>query len=335
MARCADNPPPAAAQPPAVPPAERPRRALVVQDTAPLCAGVALAAGLLCDSPTLGAQGLEAARPAVEARIRASGAEMVGVYARDLDRADSLLVGALERFHAASMMKVPVMIQVFRDLDEGRLARGEGVPVVNTFPSLVDGSPYSLSEADDSDISLYGRVGGRATVRELAELMITVSSNLATNILIERVRPERAQATAVSLGADSIQVRRGVEDTKAYRAGLNNTTTARDLGVLFAAIAEGRAASAESCREMMSILERQRFNEGIPAGLAAGARVAHKTGWFTGTHHDGGVVTTPTGGRYVLVVLTRGIPEESASARLIADLARTVDAAVAASRARR
>jgi beta-lactamase class A len=277
----------------------------------------------------LAAQGLESARPAVEARIRASGAEAVGVYARDLGRPDSLLVGALTRFHAASMMKVPVLIQVFRDVDAGRLRLDQRIPVVNTFASLVDGSPFHLDAGDDSDSSLYGRVGQTAALRDLVERMITVSSNLATNILIGRVQAARAQATAIALGADSIQVRRGVEDTKAYQAGLNNTTTARDLGVLFAAIADGRAASRASCRAMLDVLGRQRFHEGIPAGLPAGVRVAHKTGWFTGTHHDGGVVTAPDGRHYVLVVLTRGIVDTLASARLIADIAGLVHGAVA------
>src|SRR5206468_11099584 len=85
---------------------------------------------------------------------------------------------------------------------------------------------------DDSDSTLYTLVGRNRSVRELLELMITRSSNLATNILIERVGASRAQASARALGAWSIQVLRGVEDGAAYRAGLNNTTTARDLGVL-------------------------------------------------------------------------------------------------------
>lgn len=276
------------------------------------------------------AQGLASVRAAVEERVRSSGAEAVGVYVRDLTRPDSLLIGAATRFHAASMMKVPVMIQAFRDADARLLRLGDSITVVNGFRSVVDGSPYGLSPADDSDSTLYGRVGGMASVRELVELMITVSSNLATNILIDRVEAARAQQTALALGADSIQVRRGVEDTKAYRAGLNNTTTARDLGVLFTAIARGRAASAGACREMTTILERQRFNEGIPAGLPAGVRVAHKTGWITGTRHDGGIVSAPGGRRYVLVVLTRGIQDEQASARLIADIAGLVHGAVAA-----
>lgn len=296
----------------------------------PFCALVLAGALVTGGAPLLFAQGLESARAAIEARISASGAEAVGVYTLDLDRPDSLLLGAATRFHAASMMKVPVMIQAFRDVDAGRLRLDEAIPVANEFRSLVDGSPYSLSASDDSDSSLYGRVGRTATVRELVELMITVSSNLATNTLIDRVQAARAQATALALGADSIQVRRGVEDGKAYRAGLNNTTTARDLGVLFAAIARGRAASAASCRAMLDVLGRQRLNEGIPAGLPPGTRVAHKTGWITGTHHDGGIVTAADGRRYVLVVLTRGIAEEAASARLIAAIAGLVHGAVAA-----
>jgi beta-lactamase class A len=283
-----------------------------------------------CAASPLGAQGLEAARPAIEARIRASGAEAVGVYARDLERPDSLLIGAATRFHAASMMKVPVMIQVFRDVDARRLHLSQRLPVRNAFRSLVDGSPYALSAGDDSDSTLYARAGHSATVRELVELMITVSSNLATNLLIERVQAARAQATALALGADSIQVRRGVEDAKAYRAGLNNTTTARDLGVLFDAIAAARAASAASCRTMLAVLGRQRFNEGIPAGLPPGTTVAHKTGWITGTSHDGGVVTAADGRHYVLVILTRGIQEEAVAARLIADVAGLVHGAVGA-----
>src|SRR5207244_13243593 len=169
-------------------------------------------------------------------------------------------------------------------------------------PSLGDASPFDADKADDSDSTLYGRVVRPASVRDLLELMITRSSNLATNILIERVGAGRAQGSARALGAWSIQVLRGVEDGKAYRAGLNNTTTARDLGVLLAAIAQNRAASPASCREMLRILEAQEFNEGIPVGLPPGTRVAHKTGWIGEVvYHDAAIVYPPSGGSYVLV----------------------------------
>src|SRR5262245_10774044 len=192
-------------------------------------------------------------RAAVEARIAAAPARAVGVYYRDLTTGDSLTVGGATRFHAASTMKVPVMIQLFLDRDAGLLSLDDSVPITNTFRSIVDSSPYQLDVTDDSDSSLYKRLGQRASIRELIELMETVSSNLATNLLIAKVGSKRANTTAHALGADSILVLRGVEDGKAYRAGLNNTTTARDLGMLLAAIASGTAASAASCRDVLAI----------------------------------------------------------------------------------
>ena len=257
------------------------------------------------------------------ARIDASGAT-VGLYYRDLATGDSLAYAADRRYHAASTMKVPVLVQVFRDRDAGLLSLDDSLAVTRTFASLVDGSPYDLDLADDSDSTLYARVGGRASIRELVELMITVSSNLATNLLITRVGAERANATAHDLGADSIQVLRGVEDGKAYEAGRNNTTTARDLGRVLAAIADGRAASDSSCAEMLAILGRQRFNEGIPALLPAGTTVAHKTGSITALYHDAAIVTTPAGRRYVIVILTRGLEKEEDAHRLVAELSKIV-----------
>ena len=262
----------------------------------------------------------------VAARIAASGAR-AGVYFHDLSRGDSLLAGAHLRFHAASTMKVPVMIQLYRDRDAGQLSLDDSIPVTNVFRSIVDTSTYTLTKADDSDSTLYLRVGGggKATIRELVELMETVSSNLATNLLIARVGAPRANATAHALGADSILVLRGVEDGKAYRAGLNNTTTARDLGVLLAAIAEGRAASPAACREMLAILARQHFNEGIPAGLPPGTRVYHKTGWIGGVvYHDAAIVERSDGRRYILVVLTGGIQKDEDAYRLVSDVSRLV-----------
>src|SRR5258706_2922190 len=208
----------------------------------------------------------------IDARIAQAPARAVGVYYRDLTTRDSLTVGAVTRFHAASTMKITVMIQLFRDRDAGLLSLDDSVMITNTFRSIVDSSPYQLDVTDDSDSSLYKRLGQRASIRELIELMETVSSNLATNLLIAQVNAKRANATAHALGADSILVLRGVEDGKAYRAGMNNTTTARDLGVLLAAIANGKAASAASCGELRAILGRQHFTERIPSGLSPGTR---------------------------------------------------------------
>src|SRR5438876_5632786 len=280
--------------------------------------------GLLPCGP-VAAQSLPPLRERLAARIAQAPATGVGLYYRSLTRPDSLLLDANVRFHAASTMKLPVMIQVFRDADAGLLRLDDSLTVHVVFPSLVDASPFDVDKADDSDSTLYGRVGRPASVRDLLELMITRSSNLATNILVERVGAGRAQGSARALGAWSIQVLRGVEDGKAYRAGLNNTTTARDLGVLLAAIAQNRAASPASCREMLRILEAQEFNEGIPVGLPPGTRVAHKTGWIGEVvYHDAAVVYRSSGGSYVLVVLTGGIKQDSVAHNLVADLSRLV-----------
>jgi beta-lactamase class A len=271
---------------------------------------------------------LDSLRGLLTARIAASGAT-VGLYFRDLARPDSIALDADTRFHAASTMKVPVMIQVFRDAEAGRLALDDRLTVSNDFRSLADSSHYRLDRADDSDSSLYARVGQAIPIRDLVRLMITVSSNLATNTLIERVEAARVTATLRALDIDSVSVLRGVEDNVAYRAGMNNTLSARGLGQVFAAIADGRAAGPRSCAQMMQVLLDQRFNEGIPAGLPPGTRVAHKTGEFTGHHHDGGVVFVDGRARYVLVILTRGINERDRSSQLIAELAGLVHQRVA------
>jgi beta-lactamase class A len=247
---------------------------------------------------------------------------VVGVAFHDLQTGDTLYLNADDSFHAASTMKVPVMIELFRQVDAGRLRLDQQVPLVNEFKSIVDGSPYALSPGDDSDSSAYLKVGSSVTVRELIDRMITRSSNLATNALIALADAKHADATAHALGARNIRVLRGVEDNKAFQAGLNNTTTARDLAVLLEAIETGHAASRASCDAMRDILLRQEFSAEIPAGLPPGTRVAHKTGWISGVLHDAAIVYPPNRKPYVLVVLTRNIPDDKVARALIVDISR-------------
>lgn len=263
-------------------------------------------------------------RASVERRISAVPGAEAGVWLLDLATGETLAVNAGTRFHAASTMKVPVMIELFRRHDAGALRLDSAIVLRNAFKSIVDGSPYTLDARDDSDSSLYLRTGQRVTLRELNEHMITRSSNLATNAVIELLGADRVDATAHALGATTMQVRRGVEDGKAFSAGLNNTTSARDLGVLMAALARDQAASKASCEAMRAILLRQEFNDEIPAGLPKGTPVAHKTGWITATTHDAAIVYPPGRPPYVLVVLTRAIPQREVAQRLMADISRDV-----------
>ena len=230
-------------------------------------------------------------------------------------------LGADVRVHAASTMKVPVLIELARRVDAGELSWSDSLPVVNDFVSIADGSHYSVDPADDSDPLPYTFMGGQMTVEELARRMTVRSSNLATNILIGRLDARRVTATARALGADSIDVLRGVEDGAAYQRGMNNTLTARGLATLLQALLTGKAASAAGTQRILGMLASQEFNGGIPAGLKAGTLVAHKTGWITAIAHDAAIVYPADAPPYVLVILTRGYgiePDAEAVMRKIA-----------------
>lgn len=260
-----------------------------------------------------------AAIAAVETTIRESGAD-VAVAFTTLDGRSSWFTRADEPFHAASTMKVPVLIELYNQAHRGKLRLDDTLIIRNEFRSLADGSPYTLDPSDDSEADLYRAVGSTRTLTELCELMITVSSNLATNLLIERLGVDNIQRGVHALGADGMKVLRGVEDSKAFQQGLNNTTTARALARLMLAIARGKAVDRESSRAMSAILERQTFNAGIPVGVPAGTRVAHKTGEITRIQHDAAIVYAPR--PFVLVILTRGIEDPKKSSALIATITR-------------
>jgi beta-lactamase class A len=271
------------------------------------------------------------ARPAdsaLAARIRAlidsqaRPAAEVGLVLLPLKGRGAVTIEPDKVFHAASTMKVPVMIELFRQAKAGRLRLDDPLPIVNDFHSIVDGSVYHLRVGADSDAEVYKAVGRTMTLRELCEAMITVSSNLAANLLIERLGVDNIRATVARLGAAGMNVRRGVEDQKAFDQGLNNTTTARGLAVLMQKLARGKAVDARSDAEMVAILKRQKFNDGIPAGVPEGAPVAHKTGSITKIHHDAAIVY----GRrpYVLVILIRGIQDQKESAALMAAISKEV-----------
>ena len=250
----------------------------------------------------------------------------VAVVVDDPVGGHALELAADRPFHAASTMKIPVMIEIFRRAEAGDLSLDDTLLVENRFRSIVDGSLYSIE--DDSDDAIYGRLGSRMPIEDLVVQMITVSSNLATNLLIELVSAESVQETCVRLGAPGLRVLRGVEDLKAFEQGLSNETSARALATLLRRLADGTAVSREADDEMIEILGRQQFNEMIPAGLPPGTAVAHKTGQITRIHHDAAIVEPAGGAPYVLVVLIEGLDDEVRSAALGAEIARVVHAAI-------
>jgi beta-lactamase class A len=264
--------------------------------------------------------GLEKARGPIEELVKGSGAE-VAVAARTLD-GDELLIAPDLSFHAASTMKIPVMIELYHEARSGKLSLEEKIPVANAFESIVDGSAYSVDQQSDSDPEIYSFLGDRLALDRLCESMITVSSNLSTNLLIGRLGIPAIQARVKALGADGMNVIRPLDDGKAFLKGLNNTTTARALMLLLSAIAQGKAVDPDSDAEMVSILKRQHFKDAIPAGLPPGIEVAHKTGEITKIQHDAAIVYAPR--PFVLVVLVRGIEEHEKSTGLIAAIAKEV-----------
>lgn len=271
---------------------------------------------------------LDQAKPQIEKLIVASGAEIVGVAVYDLQSKQTLLINDRVSMHAASTMKLPVMMEVFRLVEEKKLKLTDPIEVKNKFYSIVDGSEFRLNKSDDSDEEVYNRIRQKMPVIELMEHMITWSSNLATNILIERVEPENIMKLMSELGANDIRVLRGVEDSKAFQAGKNNTTTAYDLMLLLKVIAENNFKSKRACEKMVEILSAQHFNDGIPAGLPTGTKVAHKTGEITKHKHDAGIVFPVKGKPYVIVVLTKGLANEKQSNKLIAEISRVVYSAL-------
>lgn len=266
---------------------------------------------------------LNTLRKALEAEIAGSGAE-VSLAFKDLQTRETLLIKEKDMVHAASTMKVPVLIEVFKQAEDGKFRLDDWIVIKNEFHSIVDGSPFSLNKEDDSDTDIYGLIGTSLTIRELAERMITSSSNLATNILIELVRPENVMSTLDLLGIRRMRVLRSVEDGKAFERDWNNQTDASDLLRVMEAIASGKAGSLSSCREMILILEKQKFRDGIPAGVPAGIPVANKTGSITGMEHDAAIVFPRGRKPYILVVLTRGAKSPEEGERLIARLSELI-----------
>lgn len=242
----------------------------------------------------------------------------------DLANGSQLLIREKEMFHAASTMKTPVMVEVFAQSREGRFSLDDSVVIRNEFKSIVDGSAYQLDLKDDSDDSMYGRVGAKSTIAELVFQMITVSSNLATNLLIDLVGATNVTRRMRMMGATDVEVLRGVEDGKAFAKGLNNQTTALDLLIVMRAIARGVAVDSAASRAMTAVLLAQKFKDIIPAQLPANVKVAHKTGSIMGVEHDSGIVFLPDGRRYVLVLLSRGLKDAESGKSALARVSRRI-----------
>jgi beta-lactamase class A len=243
---------------------------------------------------------------------------------KNLANGESMQINSKESFHAASTMKTPVMIEVYKQALAGKFKLSDSIVIKNEFKSIVDGSKYKMDLLVDSDDAIYNKIGKKLSVNQLVYQMITVSSNLATNILIDKVGAKNVKTTMSNLGAKDINVLRGVEDTKAFKAGLNNTTTAYDLMLIFEKLATNKILDSKQCEAMLKILFDQKFNEIIPSLLPKNIKVAHKTGNITGVQHDSGIVYLPNGKKYVIVLLSKNLVDENAGVKALAEVSEMI-----------
>ena len=256
--------------------------------------------------------------------VAKSGATAVGISLNDLETGFRWGLNEEDSFHAASTMKVCVLVELFRQAESGLLSLSDEVRVENRFASIADGSTYSVGVEDDSAPELHALIGQKSTLINLAIPMITRSSNLATNILVERLGAKQVTATMEQLGCHGLNVLRGVEDGKAYRLGLNNTVCAGGLTKLMTSLALGTAVSENASGQMVDILSAQEHKKCIPAGVPSGVRCANKTGWNTGICHDTSIVFPPGRQPYILTVLTSGLNEATDGPELIRAISRCV-----------
>lgn len=225
-------------------------------------------------------------------------------------------------FHAASLMKVPVMVEIFRLIAEGSLTLDKHILIKNHFYSVADHSVYKIEE--DTDVHTYKNIGKTLPIKDLIHQMITVSSNIATNLLFELIQLQDLDNTLKQLGVHNSNVLRGVEDLKAFEQNQNNTITSADIAVIFEHLLNSTCISESHDQSMIRILQDQKMNEMIPAGLPTGTNVAHKTGDITRIHHDAGIIYPAHGAPYVLAILIEGIENQNTSARLGASLSSTI-----------
>jgi beta-lactamase class A len=253
----------------------------------------------------------------LEALALRNKARAIGVALHDLETGFRFSLHGDRWFHAASTIKVAVLLAVFRAADEGRFRLDDSLHVRNRFFSAADGSLFRVNQDRDATPELYGAIGRTAKISSLAHAMICGSSNLATNLLLEFVGVEYARTVLRGAQVDGVELRRGVEDHDAHEQGINNEATADGLLSLLSAI-RGNFLMPESKREVLRILLEQRFNSMIPAGLPAHATVAHKTGEISTACHDIGIVYLPEREPYITAILTEFDPDKEGRRETVA-----------------
>ena len=198
-----------------------------------------------------------------------------------------------EAFPSASLIKVLVLVELLRRADSGGLSPGDEITV------------GSEDLVEDSEMLEARGLPARVSLGELAEGMITVSDNTATNLLIRRLGMGRIDALAGALGLRRTRLRREMMDFGARSRGEENTTSARDMVALMREIRAGSALARESRAFALGLLLGQRLASKIHVTPPPGARYAHKTGELDGVENDAGIFLLP-GRSFAVAVLVEG-----------------------------
>ena len=262
-------------------------------------------------------------REALEKLARASKARAVAVALLDLESGFRFSLDGDRWFHAASTIKLAVLLAIFRAADEDRLRLDDSLHVRNRFVSAANGSPFRLDPSSDAMPELYQAIGRTAKISALAEGMIVASGNLATNLLLDFVGVEYARKVLRDAQVSGVELRRGVEDQAAHEKGIDNEATADGLLTLLSAL-RGDFLKKESREQAIQVLLAQRSNSMIPAGLPAHATVAHKTGEISTACHDVGIVYLPEREPYIAAILTEFDAEQNGRRETVAAISEMI-----------
>ena len=227
-------------------------------------------------------------------------------------------------FHAASTIKVAILLALYKLAEAGRIRLDDPLHVRNRSRSLAGGEIFRVASNRDGDGEVHRRIGRSLRLRELARAMITRSSNLATNLLLDHVGIEAVRGVLAEAKIEGVEIARGVEDTRAFEQGISNRVTARGLAGLFRLLCEGGFLREETRAQMLEILHAQEFNGMIPEGLPKDARVAHKTGEISTVCHDTGIVFLPEREPYVVAILTEMPASVETRSGPVAEISRAI-----------
>jgi beta-lactamase class A len=236
---------------------------------------------------------------------------VVAVDARNLSTGERVELRAEERFPSASVIKIAILVELYAQVEEGRLSLAEACRV------------RAEEKVDGSGVLTQLHAGLQVTVEDLARLMITVSDNTASNMLLDRLGCDAVTARMASLGLSGIVMGRKFYDFAARDRGRENWVAAGDLSSLLEKIERRQIVSPAGCGAMIGIMLKQQFDGRIPRRLPPDVKVANKTGTISTACHDAGIIYAPSG-PIALTVLTRDVPELADAEEVIRRVAKAV-----------